>query len=289
MDVNVKLMLVGGVTWPFQCDADDPILAGLVSALPGAAGQGGSPTDGLIQVRSRSSSLYVPRSSILAVEIEGLEAAVGTPPTQHPRSLPQVPSGMAVPAPMVLVQHPLPKELHSELLDQTIAREASFSVAGVSTGDDDYRRARVAFDFPLKARVEQMLMEHVRNSYALLDLPRPQRESLETHLTTSNDGDFYRAHNDSGSEQVADRLVTYVYYFHRRPKAFSGGELRLYDCRIEAGEWRASEGFRDVEPSDNSMVIFPSWVIHEILPVRCPTRAFGDGRFTVNGWIRGTG
>jgi Rps23 Pro-64 3,4-dihydroxylase Tpa1-like proline 4-hydroxylase len=32
-------------------------------------------------------------------------------------------------------------------------------------------------------------------------------------------------------------------------------------------------------------VFFPSQSEHEILPVRVPSRAFGDGRFTVNGWI----
>ncbi|WP_333783600.1 hypothetical protein [Nostoc sp. 'Peltigera malacea cyanobiont' DB3992] len=26
--------------------------------------------------------------------------------------------------------------------------------------------------------------------------------------------------------------------------------------------------------------------MHEVLPVNCPSQAFGDSRFTINGWVR---
>ena len=70
MDVQVKLWLQGGHIWEFCCDEDDPIIFGLVSALPGADLGGNLPADGLIQVETRSGErLYIARSSIVSVDI----------------------------------------------------------------------------------------------------------------------------------------------------------------------------------------------------------------------------
>jgi Rps23 Pro-64 3,4-dihydroxylase Tpa1-like proline 4-hydroxylase len=33
-------------------------------------------------------------------------------------------------------------------------------------------------------------------------------------------------------------------------------------------------------------VLFPSSLVHEILPVQCSSRKFADSRFTLNGWFR---
>jgi Rps23 Pro-64 3,4-dihydroxylase Tpa1-like proline 4-hydroxylase len=75
-------------------------------------------------------------------------------------------------------------------------------------------------------------------------------------------------------------MLSAVYYFHRMPKAFSGGCLRLH--RIGA---RPGDIGMDVTPIDNSLVVFPSWAPHEVLPVRCLSGAFGDSRFAVNCWV----
>ena len=40
-----------------------------------------------------------------------------------------------------------------------------------------------------------------------------------------------------------------------------------------------------VLPTPNSVVFFPSGVLHEIEPIVCRSGAFGDSRFTVNGWF----
>ncbi|MGB8690572.1 MAG: proline hydroxylase, partial [Microcoleus sp.] len=35
-------------------------------------------------------------------------------------------------------------------------------------------------------------------------------------------------------------------------------------------------------------VFFLSRYMHEVLPVSCPSKAFADSRFTINGWVRRT-
>ena len=57
--------------------------------------------------------------------------------------------------------------------------------------------------------------------------------------------------------------------------------------RVSAGGGGGPAGaFSRIEPLCDSIVFFPSECLHEITPVACGAE-FGDGRFTVNGWISG--
>ena len=47
----------------------------------------------------------------------------------------------------------------------------------------------------------------------------------------------------------------------------------------------ATETFRAIEPRHNRIVFFWARTMHEVMPVRMPSGAFADARFTVNGWI----
>jgi Rps23 Pro-64 3,4-dihydroxylase Tpa1-like proline 4-hydroxylase len=107
----------------------------------------------------------------------------------------------------------------------------------------------------------------------------------ETQITASNDGDFFRWHTDNGSQEVASREITFVYFFHREPKRFCGGELRIYDSRREGDGFVPTQNYRAIVPQQNQLVVFPSSLAHEITPVECLSRAFADSRFTVNGWL----
>ena len=114
------------------------------------------------------------------------------------------------------------------------------------------------------------------------------RYGLELHVTAHPAGGFYDMHRDNTESRHASRKLTFVYYFHREPKRFSGGDLLLYDTDLEAGSCSPT-AFSRIEPLRNSLVVFPSGYYHEVTPVECATDDFGDGRFTVNGWIRSRG
>jgi Rps23 Pro-64 3,4-dihydroxylase Tpa1-like proline 4-hydroxylase len=85
--------------------------------------------------------------------------------------------------------------------------------------------------------------------------------------------------------EVASREVTFVYFFHREPRQFSGGELRIYDSAPENHSHRAMASYRTIVPEQNQLVLFASGLSHEITPVECPSGKFADSRFTVNGWL----
>ena len=107
---------------------------------------------------------------------------------------------------------------------------------------------------------------------------------IGAHCSTYLGGGFYKRHSDTFSRGNLARTLSYVYYFHRRPRPFAGGDLLLYDTDPETR--RASDGaFSRIEPVHNSLVIFPSHAFHEVTPVECESRDFLDGRFSVNGWV----
>lgn len=126
------------------------------------------------------------------------------------------------------------------------------------------------------------------SAWARLGLEAIDQYRIEMDITAHLSGGHYKPHRDSSEGHLYNRKLSYVYYFHREPKRFSGGDLHLYDKNEEneeAGSKGAFSYFR-IEPLHNSLVLFPSHCFHEITTVECDTDDFMDGRFTVNGWVR---
>jgi Rps23 Pro-64 3,4-dihydroxylase Tpa1-like proline 4-hydroxylase len=192
---------------------------------------------------------------------------------------------------VVLDEFLAPQELE-ELLNYALQHEAEFqnSVVVSPSGDPgvidyDHRRSRVLMDL---GKHEQVILDRIRGV-----LPRVLEQlgveefpvtRVEAQITASNDDDFFGAHSDDSQETIASRRITFVYFFHREPRQFEGGELRLHDSR--GSERHVSAGsYQTIVPQPNQIVFFPCSLLHEITPVECPSRAFGDSRFTINGWL----
>ncbi|MEU3479790.1 2OG-Fe(II) oxygenase [Streptomyces sp. NPDC033753] len=108
-------------------------------------------------------------------------------------------------------------------------------------------------------------------------------------LNVHNDGDYYRPHQDTSAEYDSRRLLTFVYYLHRTPRPFGGGELRVFDAALPlhmepTGDWE-ERTWRDWEPEHDSIVFFLPTAWHEVRPVVCPGGQHADSRFAVNGWL----
>jgi Rps23 Pro-64 3,4-dihydroxylase Tpa1-like proline 4-hydroxylase len=214
-----------------------------------------------------------------------------TPQTAHPSSPIPATSSMSLdhPAKFVLLEEFLvPQELDA-LLNFTLSHQAAFETTKVmqhgSPGgviDYHHRRSRVLFNLEenyhvLTERIQFVLPWVCRR----LDCPMFPVTRLEAQLTASNDGEFFKRHNDNTHDVLRTRELTFVYYFHREPKAFTGGELRIYDSRFEAGRFEAGryiarDSYRTVAPAQNRMVFFSSHLMHEVMPVRCPSRLLAE-------------
>jgi SM-20-related protein len=191
---------------------------------------------------------------------------------------------------VVLEEFLAPAELNN-LLAYTASHQEQFIVSEVispgvkSTADFEYRRSHVLMDLgPHQEVILNRLCMTLPRVLSKLGMEPFTISRMEAQITSSKDGDFFRWHSDNGSEEVAARHVTFVYFFHRDPKAFEGGELRI-QSQPYSGNGDEVGNYYTIVPRQNQVVLFDSSLTHEIAPVKSPSGRFMDSRFTVNGWF----
>jgi Rps23 Pro-64 3,4-dihydroxylase Tpa1-like proline 4-hydroxylase len=191
--------------------------------------------------------------------------------------------------PVVIIDGLLEDGEWSALLARVLASEARFQPSATHDARADYRHSLVLNPPP------DLVDPVVRRVRSLTPdvLPELRVQPIavgvvEAQITASIDGSFFGVHTDADRAKVPKRYLTYVYYFNRQPKAFSGGELRVYDDVLRNGKLARGETFQTIEPLHNRLVLFWARAMHEVMPVRMPSGAFGDARFTVNGWVNST-
>ena len=172
------------------------------------------------------------------------------------------------------------------LLDHVLGREAEFAPTRVGQAQDAAINPEVRQSLSVRdlGDFRQVLDAQVRDRapalMADLRMSPIARSKFELELVAHGDGAFFRRHIDTqvAGERQHIRVLSGVYYFHREPKGFSGGALRLHAIGDDAR-------FIDIEPERNMLLVFPSWAPHEVLPVACPSQRFADARFAINCWI----
>lgn len=181
-------------------------------------------------------------------------------------------------------------ELIARLLDYAIDNQSRFETSTVGITDKirvnpDWRVSSILWDFgvlkpELKACFKRILpddMQHLKQSAFELC-------KTELELVSHGNGAFYNTHIDTAIDKKEDsvRVLTAVYYFHAEPKSFTGGNIRLLPIRNSSDE----ENYIDIEPCNDRLLIFPSWVPHRVMPVHSDSTDFRDSRFAINCWYR---
>jgi len=185
--------------------------------------------------------------------------------------------------------------LHEALLRWAADHRSDFEPATVTKNkaghgdrlDPDVRVALKLGEFgPIKAPLSERLLAALPEAMKAVGNLGPEPRSLELELTAYGDGAHFKPHLDIpigqdrkplGARKGEDRVISAVYYFHNRPKGFSGGNLRLF-------RFGSDDDAVSIEPIDNSLVVFPSWARHQVEQVRCPSGDFADYRYAVNCW-----
>ena len=172
------------------------------------------------------------------------------------------------------------------LLDRVLASERDFHPSQTHDRRSDYRHSLVMNP---PADLVQPVVDRVRDvtsdAVSFLRIQPIVVGAVEAQVTASIDGSFFGVHTDADYDKVPKRYLTYVYYFNRPPKGFAGGELRVYDDLLRNNKLVRADTFQVIEPLHNRLVLFWARVMHEVMPVRVPSREFADARFTVNGWV----
>ncbi|HLO78657.1 MAG TPA: 2OG-Fe(II) oxygenase [Magnetospirillum sp.] len=178
----------------------------------------------------------------------------------------------------------------ARMLELAQQRQAEFQPSRVGRGDgrvDTKERVSLRFanfDKDFRAEIEPTFTSAMMETAPALGVPpfTPVRAELE--LVAYGDGDFQAPHLDTqtrGARDASDRAMTAVYYFYATPKAFQGGEFRLFSMLPP----EQGGSFVDVAPESDTLVLFPSWARHEVRPLVSPGTLFGQSRFALIWWF----
>ena len=286
-EVDVRIDLAGGGMHKTVLPSDSPILHDLFAALA---------TSGKLAAERESVLFQVPLnggSSACSFSSAQLLSVITEPPvlieTRHQTGNGALPGQYDVATPThVLIHDFLTPAENEKILKYAIRNRDNFESSTVTPVQDDFRSSHVLYRiFESKWRdvVISRLKVHVPHILRSLNLAEFPVGNIELQLTASNEGDFFKTHADDGDDADASREITFVYYAHKEPKRFGGGELLLYGKGGQNGSAGAGPS-AIIEPTNNMLVAFTSWTDHEVAIVRCPSSKFSHSRFTVNGWIR---
>jgi len=136
---------------------------------------------------------------------------------------------------------------------------------------------------PFQRRFESAMRAIAPLAVARLGLVEPAIEPREFEFASYGDGGHFDVHVDTADRVKHVRILSCVYYFHVTPPRFSGGALRLHGFPDPFG--RSSRPRVDIMPENDMLVMFPSWMEHEVRPVQVASGAWIDRRFSINCWI----
>ncbi len=201
------------------------------------------------------------------------------------------------PAPLpkyLVIDNFLPEDFAARLLDHALTGQDALELTDVQKSDGKLQEEATRHSWrltdslgPHRKPFRAALKERVDDWIAPLGLNPFTVSGFELELVAHRDGDFYRQHIDTFTARVrasndegdnSDRMISAVYYFHSQPKGFTGGELALFP-------FGGKEAGALIEPAHNRLAVFPSFALHEVLPVHCPGNRYADARFAINCWI----
>jgi hypothetical protein len=197
--------------------------------------------------------------------------------------------------PHVVFREVLGQATVANLLTYVAARQADFKPALVRNRESgeihvDYglrSSLKLADLGPFRTPLETYVHGVSLSALAQLNLAEASAEIGDFTITAFRDGNRFGAHIDTDERLTRVRILTCVYYFALSPRRFSGGQLRLYGFpTVAAG---GTPAFVDIVPETDTMVVFPSWLRHEVLPMRVPSGAWMDSRFSLNCWLHRAG
>ena len=286
--IELEVTLTGGHQYSSVLPSDSPILHDLYLALAGGAMSDSGDPGILIQLPLSNGHAACTFMSTSVISLTTRPPVLVQPQAVSDARV-QIASPSRTPT-YVRIDDFLTPDENRQLLDYALVSEADFEGSTVTTAVEGYRKSRVLF--PVKdSKWPELFMSRLE-----LHLPHIASTLLsgdftvtnnEVQLTASNDGDYFKAHSDSGddTEQTAIREITYVYYFHQEPRPYVGGNLLLYNGRPGDPDYENGKSVLSIAPVNNCLVAFASDQMHEVDVVRCPSAAFADSRFTINGWL----
>jgi Rps23 Pro-64 3,4-dihydroxylase Tpa1-like proline 4-hydroxylase len=296
--IRLQLLLSGGHTQQIELEQNSPELSRLFRVLSSRHSAGEGPGEEFFQLPmlggkeafSFRGSQLVAINTHPPVLIEFEEPVPPEPPEPSGHDNQPVESVQPQRPEVLIIDDFMGPGEHRDMLAHALQTEHDFDKSTVTSGLDSERQNTVILQFAQQAHstlICNRLLTWLPQILHRLRMAHFPVQQVESQLTASNDGHYYRSHLDRDENSQIERVLTCIYYFGKEPAQFSGGALRLYDSICHRGVRHQAETYRDIQPAPNRMVIFPSDNYHELMPIRCPSHKFEDSRFAVTNWIWG--
>ena len=212
------------------------------------------------------------------------------------RQLPFAPPSGMWPTPFARIENFLVPTEHERVFAIALSLASSYAVARVGPAkdrriDESHIRGLGLDDVDcdeltaLLAPKLHALLPSIQRRLRLSPRAAPDHVG-RVDLAARPHGGFTRAHRDTGPRRYAQLRLNAIYFFHRQPLAFHGGDLLLYDTDIEAGRYNRF-AFSRMAPASNSLVVLPTSCYHEVTEVASRSNALADARLSATVVLRG--
>ncbi len=195
---------------------------------------------------------------------------------------------MATLFPYMHVHNFLSDALSKEILAYGISKSADFQPSKVNKNGvgvvANSRVSKILYDLgPYREIIKKHIGQIIPQMTEQLKITPFEVGEIEVELAAHGDGALFTAHIDTTVHHHTEkpRIISAVYYLHSQPKKFEGGNLLLHTMPFGKG----NDEPKEIEPENNSLLAFPSFALHEVLPVIAQGVEFKDWRFAVNCWI----
>lgn len=203
--------------------------------------------------------------------------------------LPFVPPSGVWPAPFVRIVNFLPPTEHERVLAIALSLAPRFSKARVGKGRsrrvDESKRGGLAIDQVGCDALRDLLVRRLRPLLTSIQerlrlSPGASRRFLDIgDLSAFPHGEFGGPHCDHSPRPYPQLSLNAVYFFHRQPLAFTGGDLLLYDTDVETGI-SSRAAFSRIAPTSNSLVMLPTSYFHAVTQVASRSSELADARLS---------
>ena len=211
---------------------------------------------------------------------------------------------MREPVPHLIFYDIFTKKTNEKIIEEVISLEDKFEPSG--TGgivrpnlkmrsntvlylDIIYKKTRRESFF--LTTIDRLFMENTDFRDILSSSPFPMSDFVRTSVHETqvsrygDEGQKYDWHIDSFNNN--GRKISFVYYFWKEPKEFTGGDIELTDSPIYDGKETEVLNYKNhltTIPVNNMAVVFGGAVAHRVSPTTSP-KQFDKGRFSANVWI----
>lgn len=191
---------------------------------------------------------------------------------------------------LIKIKNMFSEKVNKKILKEAISLEKDFKPATIGNEKlkPDFRDNLIlSYEKSYTRDLFTDLMSNHEISQVLNSSPHPFSEFQVTSTHTTQVSRYGENHHYNWhTDRVRNSgLLTFIYYFNKKPKKYSGGEIEFTSSPTIAGNLVDKKPtILTIEPENNMGLIISGMVSHRVLPTHSPDD-FDQGRFAINCFV----